>query len=491
MAGKFLTFASALCCLLSYQVTGATIRVPTDWPKIQLAVAAATDGDMILVAPGTYHESVTNLGKSIVLISESGPALTTIDASRSNDVVAISGGLSHTTRVEGFTLTNARNTAVYVVGTSAAIIGNMIVSNSFCYCAIYAQASNLVISNNVIASNNKRAGCQYEGSGISILGGTVQINHNTITNNITDGSGAAIYLAGVNNAVVQDNLIGWNSSWGGGGAVESFNGSRLTLQDNVIVYNSSVQGAGALHVLIPQGCFPPCPVNVLNNTIVGNSGALASGVWCAGWWEGSIYANNLLVALSNQPAFYVDTSTHPGQPPISHSDLFSPLGVAYVGPDPNPVGTNGNISVDPQFRNSPLNDFHLQTGSLAIDTGTNFYAPTRDFDGVLRSVDGDFDGVGIADMGAFEWHLPRPTLLPTLIDNNQHPTITWLTVGGFRYRVQYSDAGPNGDFVDIVRSVIEETDPSPAGVSSLMSFTDSQPATETRSRFYRIKTLAW
>jgi hypothetical protein len=413
-----------------------------------------------------------------------------------NDVVAISGGLSHTTRVEGFTLLNGRNTAVFVLSTSAAIIGNIIVSNSFCYSAIVAQNSYVVISNNLIASNNKRVGCQYGGSAIRILGGGtgVQISHNIITNNITDGEGAGIYLAGANNAVVQDNLIGWNSSWNGGSAVESFNGSRLTLQDNVIVYNSSVQGAGALHAIL-QACFPPCPVSVINNTIVGNSGALASGVWTSGWWEGSIYANNLIVAFSNQPAFYVDTSTNPGQPPISHSDLFSPLGAAYVGPDPNPVGTNGNISVDPQFRNLPLNDFHLQTGSLAIDTGTNFYAPTHDFDGALRPSDGDFDGAGVTDMGAFEWHLPRAILLQPLIDNNQNPTITWSTVGGFRYRVQYSDAGPNGeftgDFVDIARSASAETDPSPAGVSSWMSFTDSRPSSETSSRFYRIKSMAW
>lgn len=37
---------------------GATIRVPTDQPTIQAGVDAATAGDVVLVAPGTYREAV-------------------------------------------------------------------------------------------------------------------------------------------------------------------------------------------------------------------------------------------------------------------------------------------------------------------------------------------------------------------------------------------------------------------------------------------------
>ncbi|HZM73929.1 MAG TPA: PLDc N-terminal domain-containing protein [Candidatus Polarisedimenticolia bacterium] len=38
--------------------TGATIRVPADEPTIQAAVNASAPGDLVLVAPGEYHESV-------------------------------------------------------------------------------------------------------------------------------------------------------------------------------------------------------------------------------------------------------------------------------------------------------------------------------------------------------------------------------------------------------------------------------------------------
>ena len=58
----------------------ATVRVPSDQPTIQAGVDVATEGDTVLVAEGTYYErGITIQGRGIVLISESGPAVTTID----------------------------------------------------------------------------------------------------------------------------------------------------------------------------------------------------------------------------------------------------------------------------------------------------------------------------------------------------------------------------------------------------------------------------
>ncbi|MCX7916349.1 MAG: hypothetical protein N3A53_08630 [Verrucomicrobiae bacterium] len=73
-------------------------------------------------------------------------------------------------------------------------------------------------------------------------------------------------------------------------------------------------------------------------------------------------------------------------------------------------------------------------------------------------------------------------------------TITWSSVGGGRYRVQYSDGDSrgafNGQFTDLLRSADSEIDRSPVGQSSSQSFTDDYtligpPARS--NRFYRIK----
>jgi endonuclease/exonuclease/phosphatase family metal-dependent hydrolase len=70
--------------------------------------------------------------------------------------------------------------------------------------------------------------------------------------------------------------------------------------------------------------------------------------------------------------------------------------------------------------------------------------------------------------------------------------LTWASVGGKRYRVQYLDGDANGsvasEFVEVIRDVVSETDAGSNGVSSTQIFTDvSIDALTNRSRFYRIK----
>jgi len=80
---------------------------------------------------------------------------------------------------------------------------------------------------------------------------------------------------------------------------------------------------------------------------------------------------------------------------------------------------------------------------------------------------------------------------------NGHTTITWASVGGVRYRVQYCDgttnAGLCGTFTDIVRPLAVEMDGSTVGAPSTRSFTDDYTLTggapASGRRFYRIKVV--
>ena len=65
----------------------SVIQVPTNFPTIQSAIKAASSGDTVLVAPGTYVENIHFSGKAITLTSSSGPAVTIIDGNHNGNVV--------------------------------------------------------------------------------------------------------------------------------------------------------------------------------------------------------------------------------------------------------------------------------------------------------------------------------------------------------------------------------------------------------------------
>jgi len=71
-------------------------------------------------------------------------------------------------------------------------------------------------------------------------------------------------------------------------------------------------------------------------------------------------------------------------------------------------GGMGNIAADPAFLMEE--DFHLRPGSPCIDRAGGADVPDADYDGGVRSVDGDGDGHAVADMGAYEFGQERPVL---------------------------------------------------------------------------------
>ena len=80
--------------------------------------------------------------------------------------------------------------------------------------------------------------------------------------------------------------------------------------------------------------------------------------------------------------------------------------------------------------------------------------------------------------------------------SNGHFTLSWSSVGGVRYRIQYADGDAsgaiNGTFTDIVRSAESEIDPGVAGAATTQSFTDTFTQTGISTnhvRYYRIKIM--
>ena len=100
--------------------TQVTIRVPADAPTISAAVSLAQSGDLVLVAPGVYHESVKIDTAQVTLRGESRDGVVIDGRLRQpNGIVVTAPGVA----VENLTVKNNTQNGVLVTGSAAAAGG--------------------------------------------------------------------------------------------------------------------------------------------------------------------------------------------------------------------------------------------------------------------------------------------------------------------------------------------------------------------------------
>jgi len=195
---KKLTFLFA-CLLLAIPCSAEVITVdddgPADFNKIQAAVDAAGNGDIIIVADGTYASEgwqnkpvIDFLGKAVTVRSENGPENCILY--RGDYVVSFQSGETPASVLSGFTITGADpGGGICCYDSSPTIMNNIITGNwsEYGLGAVWLHNSSAIVVGNIISGNAVYGPC----AGIFCCHGSA----GTITNNtIVDNDGSSQYF---------------------------------------------------------------------------------------------------------------------------------------------------------------------------------------------------------------------------------------------------------------------------------------------------------
>ncbi len=318
--------AIAVALTLSAPVTATIINVPADQPTIQAGINASSNGDTVLVAPGTYYENINFRGHRIVVtsyfMSDRDPQYifgTIINGSQPTNPDTASCVLFRTVEdstavLQGFTLTGGKGTTW---------------------------------------TDEHGAGEYREGGGILCAGTSPTIRFNYINDNeavtlgsgLTSAGGGAI-RTGDGNPHILNNVITRNRGRYGAGIVLNYTGA--VIRNNVIAYNTGGQDYGGSGIW-KYGSGPTALIE--NNTIVNNS-SLRNGGGVYNWSATMTLTNNIIRGNTGNPGPQVANT---GSMTASYCNIEGGLS----------IGTN-ITDVDPLLFGE---FFYLPDGSPAIDAG--------------------------------------------------------------------------------------------------------------------------
>jgi predicted outer membrane repeat protein len=229
----------------------ATIRVPSEAATIQAGIDAASPGDTVLVAPGTYvgtgNRDLDFSGADLVLRSEAGAAATIIDCEGSGRGFVFQSAETLAAVVDGFTVRSGNASLDPGGGIYAVMASPTIRACVFVDCqansggGVYAEQSSIYLES-----------CEFSGNSAANWGGGVRC---------LNASPVLTECAFVDNAAPR------------GGGMHLQGGSQVVLEACTFNANEGLNAAGGIYCGSSELSMVGC-------TFAGNSAAEGGGFYC-------------------------------------------------------------------------------------------------------------------------------------------------------------------------------------------------------------------
>lgn len=430
--------AATLVVLLfisSVIIAQTTHNVPSQFATIQAAITASANGDIVLVAPGTYNGAINFLGKAITVASSGGPAATTIVGTAAGRVVTFATNESSASTLQGFTITGGAG-GIRCLRSSPRILNCVITGMTLATTfangggtgahvvadTAFSNASPIfdgcTFSNNILSGGGRGGGILVEtnsGSSTTTItncrflnnfvlggpgsggggggGGGVSIGRNgggtlspTITSCIFEGNtaitGGGLQVDSASTVNISSCRFVGNTAYFVGGSGQGLGGGALLFFATFNVTNCTFTENTALSAAVAYVLTPGTSANFQSCTFAGSVSPTSGGLVAVGSGQ-----------LNVRSCIFWDIA-----PPMITTDGMPVVNVTYSNAS-GPIfgGDSTNISADPHFVDPANGDYHIAANSPCVDAGSVglIPIPATDLDGTARIV-------GTIDIGADE-----------------------------------------------------------------------------------------
>ncbi len=472
---RSLTSITGLCLVAAAAFAQTTRNVPSQYPTIQAAISASSNGDTVSVQPGTYSGTINFLGRAVTVTSAGGSGVTTIATGTGVKAITFSTNEGPNSVLNGFTIT-AGGGGVLIQNASPTITNcrflNCVAATTQAtgdsaagiYCTLATGVSAPTVTNcrfeqGVALAQQSRAtsACLFVANGGSLLPtltGCTVIG-GTFFSNYAGSGGTLTFLrnAGTLSPTLVNCTIASNTSVV---AIACSECSAVQLQRVRITNNPGVVG-------LSVGFYSVATLVTLSGCqITGNgSGVSVDGGGGGVTIDASTIASNggnpqssggLYVTAGNasQVQVTVQNSVVHGNVPLN----AAAFGTATITASFSDVGVGnwtfgpGTITSDPRFVDAAGGDFHLSSSSPCVNAGnpTASGLPSVDIDGSPRVIGGVVD-MGVDEKPATAFPGSNEDLdLDTWVDGAGDPLASTITAAA-NHVVRVRVATPGGTFV--------------------------------------------